>query len=166
MELNKIDMGRLVSDTILEVETYVIEDFKTVSNPYEGRYLHSAVKVKTEIKKVQYYRGDYIIPVNQESNRYIVETLEPQAPDSWFAWGFFDAILHQKEWFSAYVFDELAEKILNEKPELRVEFMEKKKSDKEFAASSHAQLYFIYKKSEYFEDFRRYPVGRLLRKKL
>ena len=163
MELNNVEMVRMLEDTVIEVETYVIEDFKTVMNPYEGRYLHHSVAVKTEMKKVQYYKGDFLIPVNQDCNRFIVETLEPQAPDSWFAWGFFDAILQQKEWFSAYVFDAHAEKMLNENAELRAEFEKNKEEDPEFASSNHAQLYFLYQRSEYFEDLKRYPVGRILR---
>jgi hypothetical protein len=35
--------------------------------------------------------------MNQEANRFIMEVLEPQAPDSYFTWNFFDGILGQKE---------------------------------------------------------------------
>jgi len=161
MQLNKVGMSRLESDTSLLVGTYIIDDFKSGTAPYEGHYLHHSVKLRHERKTLRYHKGDYLIPVNQESNRYIVETLEPHAPDSWFAWGFFDAILQQKEWFSAYVFDEMAEQILKENPALKNEFEEKRKNDPEFSKSSWQQLYFIYRNSAYFEDLKRYPVGRL-----
>jgi len=160
MQLNGVSMTQLNNDTTMQMETYVISDFKSGTNPYEGHYLHHSVTFSTETKKVSYHKGDYKIIVNQECNRYIVETLEPNAPDSWFAWGFFDAILQQKEWFSGYVFEPLAEQILKENDSLRAEFENKKATEKEFAASSFSQLYFIYKNSKYFEDFRRYPVGR------
>jgi hypothetical protein len=160
IELNLVKFERLVNDTLLEVETYIIDDFKTGKDAYEGHYLHSDVKLRTETKKVKYLKGDYLIRLNQDCNRYIVETLEPHALDSWFAWGFFDAILHQKEWFSAYVFDGMAEQLLEKNPELKKEFENKKLVDKDFASNSFAQLYFIYRKSPYFEDYRRYPVGR------
>lgn len=160
LQLNGVSMTRLNTDTLIEVETYIITDFKSSTNPYEGHYVHNSVTLSTEIKKVPYHKGDYKIMVNQECNRYIVETLEPNAPDSWFAWGFFDAILQQKEWFSGYVFEPVAEKMLAENDSLRIEFENKKATDKEFAGSSFSQLYFIYKHSKYFEDFRRYPAGR------
>ncbi len=162
LQLNQVKMQRLEKDSVIEVESYFIGDFKTVKDPYEGRYLHNSTNVTSRINKLQYLKGDYLIPVNQEANRYIVETLEPAAPDSWFNWGFFDAILQQKEWFSAYVFDDVAEKLLEENAALKSEFERKKSEDPEFAKNSFAQLYFIYRNSSNFEDYKRYPVGRIL----
>ncbi len=163
LQLNKVTMTRLVSDTVIETENYYISDFKTAKDPYEGHYLHNSTVVTSQKQKIHYFKGDFIIPVNQDCNRYIVETLEPTAPDSWFNWGFFDAILQQKEWFSAYVFDEMAEKLLNENPSLKTDFEKKKSEDKEFAASSFSQLYYIYRNSSMFEDHKRYPIGRITR---
>ena len=37
---NGIQMEQITRDIILNVSSYVIEDFKTVKNPYEGHYLH------------------------------------------------------------------------------------------------------------------------------
>ena len=161
MKLNGVMMSRLLSDSVILAGTYTIEDFKSGTTPYEGHYLHHSVELKYEVKSIQYHKGDYLIPVNQSCNRYIIETLEPNAPDSWFAWGFFDAILQQKEWFSAYVFDEVAEEILATDLDLKKRFEEMKINDQEFAKSSWAQLYYIYKNSPWFEDLRRYPVGRI-----
>jgi hypothetical protein len=104
-----------------------------------------------------------VIEVNQAANRFIVETLEPQAPDSYFAWNFFDGILMQKEYFSSYVFEEIAAEILKENPALRVELEEKRKSDAEFAKSGRAQLDFVYKHSPHYEPTHQlYPIGRLM----
>jgi hypothetical protein len=87
--------------------------------------------------------------------------LEPRANDSFFAWNFFDAVLQRKEYFSPYVFEDYAEKLLEENPEVRKEFEERRENDKEFAANSYAQLSFIYQRSPYFEkSFMRYPVYR------
>jgi hypothetical protein len=57
-------------------------------------------------------KGDYIIPTDQRAKRYIVETLEPQATDSYFNWNFFDGILNRKEGFSDYVFEDEAAELL------------------------------------------------------
>jgi hypothetical protein len=82
--------------------------------------------------------------------------------DSYFAWNFFDPILMEKEYFSDYVFEDVAVELLNNDSKLRGEFEQKKKSDAEFAKNSEAQLYFIYQHSPYFEkSFKRYPVGRI-----
>jgi hypothetical protein len=163
LKLNKIKMERLSNDTILEAEFYYIENFQSPEKPYEGHFLHSNVKTRKELQAVRFFKGDYLIPTNQESNRYIIETLEPEAHDSFFAWNFFDEILQQKEWFSSYVFEEIAEKILLENVPLRTEFETKKANDKAFAANGFAQLYFIYRNSPHYEkNHLRYPVGRII----
>ena len=85
---------------------YYIGDYKTPSRPYEGHYLHSNVKLNPVDMKVKFYAGDYVVYTNQALNRYIVETLEPQGVDSFFAWNFFDSVLGEKEYFSDYVFED------------------------------------------------------------
>lgn len=163
-KLNKIIMQQLEQDTIMEVEVYYIEDFANTPNPFEGHYLHSNIQVRSEIQKIQYYKGDYIVYMNQDCNNFIIQTLEPQGPDSFFAWGFFDAILMQKEWFSDYVFEDLAAEILNENPKLREELIAKQKADANFAADAWEQLVFVFEHSKYKEiTHRRYPVARVLR---
>ncbi|MCB0575852.1 MAG: hypothetical protein KDC61_14945, partial [Saprospiraceae bacterium] len=92
------------------------------------------------------------------------ETLEPNAPDSWVAWNFFDPVLMQKEYFSAYVFEDLAAQYLDEHPELRAELDAKRNAEPEFAANARAQLDWVYRKSPWYEPgHRMYPVGRLLK---
>jgi hypothetical protein len=159
-----VELKKLERDTILEAEVYYISDYKTSSAAYEGKYLHSNTQVKKEKQRLQYFAGDYIAEVNQPANRFIVETLEPEATDSYFNWGFFDAILQQKEWFSDYVFEDTAEEILKNNPSLKAEFEKKKSEDKAFAESAWQQLAFIHQRSGYREkSHNRYPVGRISR---
>jgi hypothetical protein len=163
LKLNKVEMERLSKDTVISAEFYFIESYKSPERPYEGHFLHSNIKVRKEVMSVQFFQGDYIIATNQESNRYIIETLEPEAHDSFFAWNFFDEILQQKEWFSSYVFEEIAEKLLLENPTLKKTFEAKKSEDKDFANNTFAQLYYIYKNSPHYEkNHLRYPVARIL----
>ncbi|MCB0653480.1 MAG: M14 family metallopeptidase [Saprospiraceae bacterium] len=162
MQSNGVKMERLKAETELEVEMYRIIDFET-RDAYEGHYLHTKVQVEKELKKWTYHRGDYIIPTDQAANRYIMETLEPQAPDSWFAWNFFDGILQQKEYFSDYVFEDLAADYLKQHPELKQQLDEKKAADEDFARSADKQLEFIYMNSPWHEPtYRLYPVGRIM----
>lgn len=89
--------------------------------------------------------------------------MEPEAVDSFFNWNYFDAILQQKEYFSAYVFEDMAKEILNQNPELKVEFERKKNQDKSFSDNGAAQLDWIYKHSVYYEKAHmHYPVYRIL----
>jgi hypothetical protein len=161
LKWNNVSFHQLSRDTMLDVEGYHITDYKDIP-AYEGHYLHYDIKVESKQMKIQFFAGDYIIPSEQDACRYIVETLEPQGPDSYFAWNFFDGILMQKEHFSSYVFEDLAAQLLRENDQLRNDLEAKKKSDPNFAQDGRAQLDFVYKRSKYYESsHRRYPVYRL-----
>ncbi|MDB5025871.1 MAG: hypothetical protein JWP78_3626 [Mucilaginibacter sp.] len=161
--LNNIAMHRLKHDTTIELQMYYISDYKTPSHPYEGHYLHSDVKINPAVMKVKFYAGDYVLYTNQPLNRYIVETLEPQGVDSFFAWNFFDSVLGEKEYFSDYVFEDDAAELLKKDPQLRKKLDDEKAKNPQLAGSAAAQLNFVYRNSPYFEKtYLRYPVGRLL----
>jgi Zinc carboxypeptidase len=161
LQLSEVLVYRLLEDMDVEVESYFIDDYTTGDRPYEGHYLHKAIQVQKESTTITYHKGDYVIPTRNEKARFIIETLEPHAPDSYFAWNFFDAILQQKEWFSAYVFEDKAMDVLAANPELKKEFEQKKKDDKKFREDGWSQLYFIYKNSDNYERaYNRYPISR------
>ena len=68
----------------------------------------------------------------------------------------------QKEYFSPYVFEDLAAEILEENPQIKADLEQKRASDPEFAQSAYAQLEFIYKRSPYYErTHKRVPVYRI-----
>ncbi len=164
LKLNQIEMKQLENDTIIEVEKYKIADYKTSSNAYEGHYQHSNTTVTKSIEKVSFQKGDYMISTQQFGVKYLLETLEPEAPDSFFNWNFFDAVLQQKEGYSAYVFEDLAVDILKKNPTLKEKLDMKKLEDKAFAENGSAQLDWIYKNSAYYEaSHLTYPVYRILK---
>ncbi|MBC3788902.1 M14 family metallopeptidase [Spirosoma utsteinense] len=162
LKRNGVRMQALSRDTVMAVSAYYLDDYKTSPRPYEGHYIHSGVTVHAEAQRIQFYTGDYVIPANQPANRYLIETLEPQAMDSFFVWNFFDSVLDQKEYFSNYIFEDTAADLLKKDPALRQQLASKRASDKAFSENGDAQLEFIYKRTPYFEKtFNRYPVYRL-----
>lgn len=164
LKLNKIKLEPLARDTTLYVETYKIEDFKTGEQAYEGHYKHSETRVSKTMDSVEFRKGDFVVKTFQEGARYLVETLEPEAPDSFFNWNFFDTVLQQKEGFSPYVFEDIAKKMLDENPELKERFEEKKNSDTEFSNNWYAQLDWLHKQSKHYEAAHlRYPIFRMPR---
>ncbi len=162
LKLNNVKMQQLATDVKLDLDMYYIGEMKTGTRPYEGHYQHSGVNLSTAKQKVQFYAGDYVVYVNQANNRYIVETLEPQAIDSFFNWNFFDSILGQKEGYSSYVFEDTAADLLKKYPDLNQKLEAEKLKNPELAKSGRMQLDFIYKNSDYYEKtYMRYPIGRL-----
>lgn len=161
---NKVKMRRLEKDTLTEVEYYRIDDYKSTARPFEGHHVNFGVKISKH-KSVKHFRkGDYFIPMNQVANRFLMETLEPQAEDSYFAWNFFDAVLGQKEGFSDYHFEDVAAKYLEEHPDVRNALEKKAVTDTAFAKSARDQLNFVFTHSPYLEPaYLEYPVYRLLK---
>lgn len=149
---NHIEFAVFKNDTSIIVEEQHIKDYKTSAKPFEGHYPHFNTVISSETKKVQFLKGDIYIPIQQNGVRYLLETLEAEATDSFFNWNFFDTVLEQKEHFSAYVFEDIAEKLLLENPALKDLLSQKIKTDKDFAESPEAQLDFIYKNSPYYES--------------
>ena len=159
---NEIKMKSIENDTIIEVESYKINSYETTKRPYEGHYGHYNTVVSSSIEKIAFKKGDFLINTQQEGIKYLLETLEPEAVDSYFNWNFFDAILQQKEYFSAYVFEDVAKDLLANNPKLKAEFDAKKMTDMKFSESAEAQLDFIYRNSIYYEKAHlQYPVYRI-----
>ena len=164
LKLNQIKLEPLARDTTLYVEIYSIEDFKTGEQAYEGHYKHSETRVSKTMDSVEFRKGDFVVKTFQEGARYLIETLEPEAPDSFFNWNFFDTVLQQKEGFSPYVFEDIAKNMLEKNPELKERFEEKKNSDTEFSNNWYAQLDWLHKQSKHYEEAHlRYPIFRMPR---
>ena len=151
LENNQISYTQFEKDTTLVVETMHVDDYKTRSSAYEGHYLHYNTSIKIDSIAVRFFKGDLYIPINQKGARYLMETLEPEATDSFFNWNFFDTVLQQKEGYSGYVFEDIAEQILKENTFIKDAFEAKKATDKDFAKNPRAQLNFIYKRSLHYE---------------
>ncbi len=159
---NGVQMQQLTHDTIMKVECYYILDYKTGDHPYEGHYLHNNISVQKDTLMIHFYAGDVLVKMNQPANRFILECLEPQSMDGFFAWNYFDAILQQKEGYNNYVWEDKAAQILSTNSELKKLFEEEKKSNPDFAKDADAQLDFIYRHSpDYETSVNRYPVCRV-----
>jgi hypothetical protein len=124
---------------------------------------HDDVQVEKRRGMVALRAGDYIVSLDQDNARYAVETLEPQAHDSFFRWGFFNSVLEKKEAFSDYVFEDEAEKMLREEPELAAKFNEWKQTNGALLKDQPAVLDFLFANcARYHEpEWRRYPVFML-----
>src|SRR5207302_2239646 len=66
--------------------------------------------------------GARFVPIAQPAARLVMHLLEPQAPDSFAAWGFFNACFEQKEHLEPYVAEQIARDLLAKQPQLGEEF--------------------------------------------
>ena len=162
LKKNKVEMFPLKKDTVIAVEIYKIVSYKSSQRQYETHHPNSEIITESTTDVVKFRKGDWYIPMNQAANRFLIEVLEPTAEDSYFAWNFFDAILGQKEGFSAYAFEDIAAAYLKNNLTLKSKLADKILADSAFAKNGSAQLNFVYQNSPWAEPgLLRYPVYRL-----
>ncbi|WP_153799579.1 M14 family metallopeptidase [Foetidibacter luteolus] len=163
LQLNGVRLQQLQNDTALTVEVYHIKDYKSLPRPYEKHHRNYNIHLETTLETIHFLAGDYITYTGHETDRYVVETLEPLADDSFFSWNFFDAVLQQKEGYSDYRWEDIAAQYLQQHPEVKEQLQARKKADSTFAASASEQLRFVYTHSPWYEPaHNRYPVYRLV----
>ena len=160
---NNIALTPLIKDTVIEVERYKIKSYQNRKAPYEGHYLHYNTQTFSQTAKLKFSKGDYVVHTEQKGLRYLIETLEPSAIDSFFNWNYFDTILQQKEGFSPYVWEDKAAALLRANPRLQIEFNLKKSLDEKFTNDWYAQLDWLHKRSENYESAHMaYPIYRII----
>mgnify|MGYP000011431915 CR=1 FL=1 len=160
---NHVDMELIEQDSAVDATVYKIDKFETRKSPYEGHYHHYNTRVKSEKKKIGIRANEYFyVSCEQRAKRLIVEMLEPEGPDSYFNWNFFDEILQQKEWFSAYVFDEEASHML-ENDSIHEAYKAFVAQNAELKDNAYLKLYYLYQHSDHYESDRHmtYPVFRV-----
>jgi hypothetical protein len=152
LKLNGIQFAKIKKCDFLVLKVQKIVEFESIDKPYEGHFYHSKVDVDIIADTISLKQGDIIISTKQKGRQFLLSTLLPQAEDSYFRWNYFDSYLQQKEYFSAYVFEDRAIEILEQNPELKDALETLKLSDESFRNSPSKQLEFIYKNSPHYEN--------------
>ena len=156
-----LKLQRLAEPLTLEVESYRFTEVKWSPSSFEGR-VPVAQKNQLVRESRTYATGSVVVPMAQPAARVALNLLEPDAPDSFVAWGFFDAIFEQKEYGESYVLEKLAREMLAKDEGLRKEFEQRVAGDPKFAASPRERLRFFYERSPYWDrELNLYPVGRV-----
>ena len=159
LAVNQVLMFRIEEDTSIQTPVLYITREKTSPQPYEGHYPHQDVQVEERIEMVGVRSGDLWIPSDQKAIAYLMATMDPRAPDGWFAWNFLDGILNQKEYFSAYVFEDLAADWMKAHPELQKKLDLTLLEHPEWKTDPGMILDWIYRHTPYYEPtHRRYPI--------
>lgn len=162
LKINKVKMYRLNKDIKLPVNAYYIENHKWANRVDNGHHYHSEFDTRVEGIEIDYYVGDYIIPVNQDCNQLIVNQLEPLGTDSYFRWNFFDNIFENREWFYPHpVLEAKMVAYLEKHPEFRKDLDQAIADNPEMSNSRFAQMRFIYENVWANKWVNRYPVTRI-----
>jgi murein tripeptide amidase MpaA len=160
LRLHGVGMERIDQPRKVSVTRYRIESYELDSEPFEGRVRVKA-KFKVEKRTSVFPAGSLRITTLQPLGHLAIALLEPEAPDSFFAWGFFHPILQRTEYIEGYVMEPMAARMLEEDPALKAAFETRLREDEEFAKDPGARLRFFYERTPYFDpSFRLYPIAR------
>jgi hypothetical protein len=129
--------------------------------PFEGR-MRASLEGDWARETHDIAAGALFVPIAQPGSRLLMALLEPQAPDSFAAWGFFNACFEQKEHMEPYVAEQIAREMLERSPELQAEFARRLREDAVFAASPSARLeFFLRRHSSWDARYNLYPIFRV-----
>jgi len=166
LDYHQIKYSQLQSSKKIKVERYRFSNVAFAPRPYEGRQLPSFSTICFE-EEVTLPKGTYFVPTNQRALRVIVNLLEPDAPDSFVHWGFFNAFFERKEYAEAYVMEPFAKMMIENNQTLRNEFYKRLESDEKFRNDPLGRLDFFYRKSPFFDQGENvYPIMRLKDEKI
>ena len=160
LDINGVELESVIEDRLQDVAYYHIDSVTSRPTAYEGHMFHDDVQLDRRRATVQLRAGDVIVPLDQDQARYVVETLEPLAHDSFFRWGFFNSVLEKKEAYSDYVFEDEAAQLLLDEPALAARFADWKAANPALLANQEAVLDFIFANCDKYREpeWRRYPV--------
>jgi hypothetical protein len=145
----------------LKVECFHASQVRFSTQPYEGR-LRAMLAGQWRPMQQTLLAGALYVPLSQPLARLVVALLEPQAPDSYAAWGFFNACFEQKEQMEPYVAEQIAREMLDANLELRLQFQQQLQRDPAFAADPAARLeFFLRRHSSWDPRHNLYPIYRV-----
>lgn len=141
---------KLAAARSLPVGTYRASEAKFETSSWQGRVRLSAKVARgTETRTVP--AGSLYVPLDDPLAPVAMHLLEPEGPDSLFAWGDLSSALETKEYIDARVLDPLAEKMLAEDPKLAAEW-KRRLADPKFAADARARYRFFYSRTPYWDE--------------
>jgi murein tripeptide amidase MpaA len=163
LRLHGVRFETLKRPMTVEVESYKLTEPKWATTSFENRVTLTCKQTAVTETRT-YAAGSILIPMDQESADVAIHLLEPNGPDSFVYWGFFNSVFEQKEYGETYQIEKVAAKMLADDPKLKAEF-EAKLKDEAFAKNPRARLNFFYERSPYFlnQKVGVYPVGRIIK---
>lgn len=161
LALHGLSSRRLDRDAgTLEVEAFRATQARFSATPFEGR-MRLSLQGAWRPEPQPLPAGTLFVPIAQTRARLLMALLEPQAPDSYAAWGSFNAHFEPKEYVEAYVTEIFALRMLDEDAVLAAEFRRRLKEDPAFTASPDARREFFQRlHASWDARFNMYPIYR------
>jgi murein tripeptide amidase MpaA len=149
LEWHGVRVCRLAAEVTLPVESIRLHDAAWAAKPFEGH--HAVTYTSERFQETRTFpAGSAVVDMAQANARVIAHLLEPDAPDAFLQWGFFDAIFEEKEYIESYVLEAKIREMLASDLALATAFAEAK-LDTAFAGDPERIRRWFYERSPYIE---------------
>jgi hypothetical protein len=161
LQLHDIEFRKLDAVGRIEVECFRASQVEFASAPFEGR-TRATLTGAWQNEHQEIGAGSLFVPIAQIHSRLAMVLLEPQAPDSFAAWGFFNGWFEHKEYVEPYVLEIMAADLIEADPSLAAEFERKLEDDPAFAGDPAARREFFYRRHAAWDArYGLYPIMRV-----
>ena len=138
---------RLRAAVELEVETARVTTPKFEAQPYQG-HLRVEGSVTRAAERRRLPAGTLWVPADQPDFEVAVQLLEPESPESLFAWGFLSTVLEQREYIDTRNLERLAREMLAD-PAVAAEWS-RALADEKLAGDRRARVQWWYRRTPYW----------------
>lgn len=157
--------GIVMTPAAQQLKDPALEQFRATrvvfsKQPFEGR-MRAGITGEWRRLEREIAAPALFVPISQPLARLTVALLEPEAPDSFAAWGFFNACFEQKEQLEPYVAEQIARDLYASDLKLREAFTSELKVDAAFRADPAQRLeFFCRHHPSWDEQLNCYPIYR------
>jgi murein tripeptide amidase MpaA len=158
LAIHGVKMSRISTSKTLELQQLVASKPVVASKSFEGRVGVSAT-FTPQWRKMELVPGSVRVSTDQPLGALAVALLQPQAPDSFFSWGFFHGMFERTEYFETYAIIPWIEQQLAADPKLKQQFEDAVKADANLQKDGRARLDWFYQRSPFYDEtYLKYPV--------
>jgi len=158
LQIHGVKMSRLTTAKTMELQQLVASMPEFADKSFEGRIGVSAT-FTPQWRQLELVPGSVRVSTDQPLGALAVALLQPQAPDSYFSWGFFHGMFERTEYFETYAIIPWIEQQLVADPKLKQQFDEAVKADAKLQKDGRARLNWFYQRSPFYDqNYLKYPV--------
>ncbi len=162
LRIHEIEYFKVKENISTEGEVTRFNSIELNTRSTEGRQTVRNQKNSISKEKVIIPKGSIIVPVSQLRLKLIVHMFEPDSPDSFLQWGYFNITFEQKEYAESYVMEKMMREMMDKDPQLKADFDLKYNSDSTFRNNQYEIYNWFYSKTPYWDQkLNVYPIIRI-----
>ncbi len=162
LKIHEIKYFKIKENITVNGEVIKFDKVELNQKSTEGRQTVKVQKNNVSEEPVLIPKGSIIVPVSQLRLKLIAHMFEPDSPDSFLQWGYFNIYFEQKEYAESYVMEKMMREMMDKDPQLKADFELKYNSDSTFRNNQYEIYNWFYSKTPYWDQkLNVYPIVRI-----